>query len=290
MAKIHANGIDIWYELLGVGPTLALSHGWRGPTEDWPPGLLDELAQHARVLVYDVRGHGKTTWPGQIGDYSLPTYARDLSALLDALDIEQAHIGGVSQGGMISAQFAVDFPDQTRSLLICDSTAGNAVDEGPGGAWERALQGYLVAIEQMARSDGQEALAEWLIQLERENNQHYLDHPIPAEDREAKARRQNTHMPLEALCGTAEAIRLRPDLTARLKEVRMPALILAGEWDGFLACAERDHQLTDGSRFVRVRRCGHASPDWRPDAFLKTVTEFVADVEAGRDVAGEFEL
>ena len=70
----------------------------------------------------------------------------------------------------------------------------------------------------------------------------------------------------------------------------MPALVIAGEWDGFFPCAERDHQLLEGSRFVRVHRCGHASPDWRPDAFLPAVTEFIADVEAGRDVAGEIEL
>ena len=48
--------------------------------------------------------------------------------------------------------------------------------------------------------------------------------------------------------------------------------------------------LLRGSRFVRVRNCGHASPDWRPETFLKAVTEFIADVEACRPVAGEIEL
>ncbi len=105
MPTVQANGIDIWYELLGSGPTLALSHGWMGPTDDWPPGVLDALAEQLRVLVYDVRGHGRTSAPDDPEAYSVPTYAKDLAALLNALNIRQAHIGGVSQGGMISAQF-----------------------------------------------------------------------------------------------------------------------------------------------------------------------------------------
>ena len=60
--------------------------------------------------------------------------------------------------------------------------------------------------------------------------------------------------------------------------------------DGFLPCAERDHRLFEGSRYVLARRSGHNTAEWRPDAFVPTVTEFIADVEAGREVAGEFVL
>lgn len=290
MPTANVNGIDIWYELRGSGPTLALSHGWQGPTEDWPPGLLDTLARHICLLVYDVRGHGRTTAPEDTEAYSMPTYAQDLRALLDALGIEQAHIGGVSQGGMISAQFALDCPERTRSLLICDSTAGNGIDEGPGGEWERALQGYLEEMERIAREQSLAELAEWRILLNRELDEHYFDHPMPSEERDNKDRLRHARMSMAAFLGTARAIRFRPDLTGRLRDAQVPALVLAGEWDRFLPCAERDHRLIEGSRYALVRRCAHASPDWRPDAFVRTVTEFIADVEANRDVAGELEL
>ncbi len=69
----------------------------------------------------------------------------------------------------------------------------------------------------------------------------------------------------------------------------MPALVMVGEWDGFLPCAERDHQLIEGSRFVLVRRSGHSIDRWRPDVWAPTIAQFIADVEAGRDVAGELE-
>lgn len=289
MAVVRANGIDIWYELLGSGPTVALTHGWQGPTQDWPAGILDRLAEHARLLVYDVRGHGRTEAPEDAEAYSLPIYARDLRALLDALEIERPHIAGVSQGGMIAAQFAVDFPERTRSLLLCDSTAGNGADEGPGGDWERTLQRHFDFMAEYAREHGLLALAKERTRLARERDAHYFDYPEAPEERERKHDEKHTRMPLHAFLGTCLAIRRRPDLTARLRDVAVPALVVGGEWDRFYDCAERDHGLLEGSRFVRVLRCGHASPDWRPDVFVSAVTDFIADVEAGRDVAGEQE-
>lgn len=293
MPTVHANGIDIWYDLQGPsgkgGPTFALSHGWLGPTDGWPPWVYD-LTQHVRLLVYDVRGHGQTSAPEDPEAYSMPQYAADLRALLDALDIEQAHIGGCSQGGMISTQFAVDYPERTRSLIISDSTAGNGLDEGPGGAWERQLRQAFELMELLAVSEGLPALCERRIAYDMENDPHYYDHPEPAEERQARDRQRYAELSLHAFIGTNRAVRNRPDLTARVRELRMPTLVMVGEWDPFLPCAERDHQLIEGSRFVLVRRSGHGIDRWRPEVWAPTIAGFIADVEAGREVAGEYEL
>jgi len=290
MPIVRANDIDTWYELRGGGPTLVLCHGWMGPSDEWRPDVLDALSASARLLIYDVRGHGRTTAPDDPHAYSMPQYAADLRALLDALDIEQAHIAGISQGGMIATQFVVDYPERTRSFLLCDSTAGNGRDEGPGGAWEREMQASLARAEDLARDEGLAALAERKIRAARKNDAHDLEHPMSIEERDRKERLHHERMSLAAFLGSTQALRLRPDLTARLPELRLPALVMAGEWDDFLPCAERDHKLIEGARFVRVQRCAHSSETWRPDAFVSAVTQFVADVEAGRDVAGEFAL
>lgn len=297
MPTVRANDIDIWYDFDtskpasgggGAGPVIALTHGWRGPTADWPPNVF-ALREHARLLVYDVRGQGKTTEPEEPAAYSMPQYAADLRALLDALEIERAHIVGVSQGGMIAAQFAVDYPERTRSLVISDSTAGNGVDEGPGGAWERELGRGLEIMEGLAKSEGLAALAERKIAHDRANDPRYFEFPEPLDTRETRDRASYTNMSMAAFTGTARAIRTRPDLTARVRGLQMPVLIMAGERDDFLPCAERDHRLIEGSRFVLVRRSGHSIDRWRPDVWAPTIAQFIADVEGGRDVAGELE-
>jgi len=292
MPTVHANGIDIWYDVRGSAgsPDLVLNHGWLGPTEYWQPLVLETLGRHCRLLVYDVRGQGHTTAPEDPDAYSMPVYARDLTAVMDAAGIERAHILGVSQGGMIAAQFAVDFPQRTRSLLLCDSSAGNGVDEGPGGEWERKMQEGFVRMEEIARGEGLAELCERRIRNDIETNPRYYEHPEPAEERQRKDRRRHAEITLHGFIGTARALRDRPDLTARLRELQMPALVIGGEWDDFFPCSVRDHELIQGSRFVRMRHCAHDSTSWRTDAFLKTVTEFIADVEAGRDVAGEIDL
>jgi len=301
MPTVRANDIDIWYELRGSsagggsasggGPTLALSHGWMGPTEFWPQAVVEGLTAKLRVLFYDVRGHGKTTVPEDLDAYSMPQYASDLRALLDALALDRVHIGGVSQGGMISAQFAADYPERTRSLIISDSTAGNGADEGAAGTWERTLADAFVQMEEIARAEGVDAVRVRRMEYDREHDPHYAGNPLePPAVREERDVRRYAELTMNGFVGTNRAIRNRPDLTARLRELHMPALVIGGEWDGFYPCSVRDHKLLEGSRFVTMRRCAHASPDWRPDAFVPAVTRFVADVEAGRDVAGELVL
>ena len=152
------------------------------------------------------------------------------------------------------------------------------------------MQGHLEAMEQVARERGLAELAELRIQANREHDPHYYEYPEPLEVRERRDRECVTRMSLAAFIGTNRAMRLRPDLTARLPELQMPALVLVGEWDDFRPCAERDHRLIEGSRYVLARNSGHGTPSWRPDVFVRAVTEFIADVEAGRDVAGEFEV
>ncbi len=290
MPIAHANGIDIWYDYsLGSGPAIVLNHGWRGPSADWQPEAL-QLRAHGRLLLYDVRGHGRTSSPDDIDSYTLPQYAADLRALLDALDIEQAHIAGVSMGGMIAAQFACDYPERTRSLVISDSTAGNGVDEGPGGEWERTLARGTESMEHIARKEGLAALAERRIAYDKENDPRYFAFPEALETREARDRASYTNMSLAAFIGTARAIGKRPDNTARIRELHMPVLIMSGEFDDFRPCGERDHKLIEGSRYVLAKNSGHSIDRWRPDIFVPQIAAFIADVEAGRDAGGEYAL
>ena len=67
----------------------------------------------------------------------------------------------------------------------------------------------------------------------------------------------------------------------------MPVLVSCGEWDTFYPCAVRDHALIKNSRLVTIRGAAHATPDYKPELWMRAVFDFIDDVEAGRDVRGE---
>jgi 3-oxoadipate enol-lactonase len=290
MPTVQLNGIDVWYDYsLGSGPTIAMNHGWRGASEQWPTSLW-ELRHVGRILVYDVRAQGRTSEPEDPASFTMPQYAADLRALMDHLEIDQAHIVGVSQGGMIAAQFACDYPERTRSVVISDSTAGNGVDEGPGGEWERTMQRNLEVMRALAERDGLEALGRRVIQHGRDNDAHYYEFPEPLDIRETRDLRSYTNMSLAGYLGSNLAIANRPDNTARIRELHMPAFVIQGEWDDFLPCGKRDHKLLEGSRYLLARKSAHSVDRWREDIWAPQIGAFLRDVEAGRQIAGELDL
>jgi len=285
MPNIFTNGIDTYYEFHGhgAGLPLVLIHGFGGCTDNWRDLALP-LASQRTLLLYDLRGHGRTTAPQELSSYSLPIFAADLAALLQAHGIARAHIAGLSMGGMIAAQFALDFPDMLHSLLLCDTTAGNCVQEGPASAYERFIIKALTSMAQIAEECGFEELAQQESEWAMEHDPHFHERPLPSQDTEERA------ISLPGYLGAHKAMRERPDLSGRLKTIQVPTLILVGELDDFLPCAQRDHHLIEGSRFVLVRRAGHGTPRWQPPAFQQAVLQFLDDVEKGRPIPGDYEL
>jgi pimeloyl-ACP methyl ester carboxylesterase len=285
MPVLSANGIDIYYEQHGAGPPLVMTHGFTDCTEEWR-ALVLPLAARRQLLLHDIRGHGRTTAPAEPSAYSVETFAADLRGLMLRLGIERADIGGVSMGGMIAVRFALDYPQMVSSLLLCDTTAGNGQPDGEAGRFEYLLRGYFLAMEHVAANHGLSELAERMIAWARVNDPHHSENPEPEE----MTRQRLAGISLQGFLGALQAIRERPDLVHRLGEVQAPTLVLVGEWDNFLPSARLAHQAIEGSRFVLIRRSGHSTPTWRPQAFQRAVAEFLDAVEAGRPVGGEFEL
>lgn len=121
MPKIETNDIQTYYEVHGEGIALVLIHGIGACYKMWQP-QMEELSKHFNVVVYDVRGHGESS--GSDGKYSLKLFASDLKVLLDKLGIEQAHICGLSMGGLVAQQFAIDYPTMVDKLVLVNTFWG----------------------------------------------------------------------------------------------------------------------------------------------------------------------
>ena len=132
-SAVDVNGTRLNYVVTGDGPrVVVLTHGLGSDLEFWTPHV-EALAKHYRVLRWDLRGAGQSARPP--GPYSPTLFAQDLAALLDRLEITEAHVVGHSGGGGVSQRFALDFPARVRSLVLVSTSSEPLVSYFTRFAW-----------------------------------------------------------------------------------------------------------------------------------------------------------
>ncbi|AXO87575.1 alpha/beta fold hydrolase [Pseudomonas parafulva] len=118
MARFEHAGCRLHYEVHGQGEPLVLLHGLGSSSQDWER-QVPVLSRHYQVILMDLRGHGQSAKPRS--GYRIATFSDDLLALLQHLGCGPVHVVGLSMGGMVGFQFAVDHPQWLRSLCIVNS-------------------------------------------------------------------------------------------------------------------------------------------------------------------------
>lgn len=215
--QVTVNGIDTHYvyDDRSGGPELAFIHQLGGDLSVW-----DTLAGHFRhrhcVLRYDVRGHGGSGIAGAAnGPSGFAQMAADLAALFDAAGIERAHIVGMSMGGMIAQQFALDHPRRVLTLTLCD-TASHTPAAARASWNERAAA---------VRRDGLAGLADaTMTRWFSGEFQRLRPHEVE------RVREVFLRTPAEGYALACEALR-DFDARERLAQLRVPALVVAGRHD-----------------------------------------------------------
>jgi 3-oxoadipate enol-lactonase len=220
---------------------------------------LEALEPHFRVLRYDTRGHGGSQ--ATEGAYTLGQLGSDAVCLLDVLGVERVHWAGISLGGMIGQELALNRPDRLLSLTLCDTTAALPAEAQP--LWQERIE--------TARTKGLEALIEGT--LERWFTPAFLAGNPPQVD---QIREQFLSTPVAGYVGCSEAIRGLNYLD-RLSEINIPTLIIVGEEDpGTPVAASRAIQeRIAGSRLVVLPRAAHLSNVEQSRAFNQALGEFL---------------
>src|SRR5918911_1083992 len=134
----EVNGARLYYEAEGRGPAVVLIHGGLVDSRLWD-AQMKPLSKHFRVVRYDIRGYGRS--PAPTGEY---WPHEDLRALLDYLKIGRATIVGLSLGGIVAADFALEYPDRVdRLVLVGSGLRGDKQPQpkDPKLAWEAAQRG-----------------------------------------------------------------------------------------------------------------------------------------------------
>ena len=118
MQTIHLPDFRLHYDIAGKGVPLLLIHGLGSSGRDWEK-QVPFFEKDYQVIALDLRGHGQSDKPP--GPYSIRMFAEDTAALLCELEVESAHIAGISMGGMVALELALQFPELVRRLTIINS-------------------------------------------------------------------------------------------------------------------------------------------------------------------------
>lgn len=119
MPEIIVDDVALHYQCFGEGENLVLIHGLGANLAFWFPGIASMLSQNYRVILYDLRGHGKSAIP--TSGYSIAHMTSDLNALLEHLGVEHFHVVGHSFGARVALHYATLCPHQVATLTLADT-------------------------------------------------------------------------------------------------------------------------------------------------------------------------
>ncbi len=258
----------LYIETEGQGPALVLLHGWGLHGGIWDT-LLPRLTPHLKVTRIDLPGHGRSRVLSMPA--TLPELAR---MLLDAAPLEAVWLGW-SLGGLVALQAALTAPQRLRALVLANSTPRFVT--GPG--WSEAMP--------------PERLAEFGLGLKvdyRETLLRFLSLQVQGEESARAALRQlrgplfERGEPDTASLATGLALLQQSDLRARLKEVAVPTLLMAGTHDRLTppGATEAMARAIAGARLEVFPKSAHAPFISHPQEFTAALLEFVRGLPARR--------
>ena len=266
------NDINLYYEEHGIGYPLIWSHEFAGDYRSWNP-QVHYFSRHYRVITYNARGYPPSDVPDCLDDYTQTQSVDDLKALLDFLEIEQAHIGGLSMGGNVALNFGLTYPKMARSLIVAGTGAGSTDQDA-----------FRINVNQRAdkmRAGGMESMGDYSnsptrVQLLRKDPLGYEEF------------RQGLmeHSPLGSALTFSGVQGRRPTIFAleeRMRALDVPTLVMTGDEDE--PCIETSvfmKRCIPKSGLAVIPQSGHAINLEEPELFNRLVMEFLSAVEHGK--------
>lgn len=257
------DGGVLYYEMMGQGEPLVLIHGGGIDRRMWD-GQVRAFARKYRVIMYDVRGHG-------LSKGMPPMYhnTEDLRQLLAYLKIRRAHIMGLSLGGGVTIDFAIEHPEMVRTIIPV----------GPG------LSGYVIAGEDV--KEGDRRLTEALISGDYEQARELMlrswtDGPRRTPEQvDPKVRQAVRAMLTHGIAPgrtMGRSLTPNPPAVGRLAEIGAPTMVVVGTIDmsDILKIVDKVCEDIPGAERVNIPDAAHMVNMERPDEFNRAVLEFLS--------------
>jgi pimeloyl-ACP methyl ester carboxylesterase len=269
---LEVNGVSLWHRLTGEGEPVVQIHGAGFGHFNLDPVTPIVAGAGFRVIDYDQRGYGQSDKPVQ--HYDMEVFADDLAALLDALEVERAHVHGTSMGGMVAIAFAGKYPQRTQSVVINCAAAKlgrmgrlifkNWIDiasmdpDGPGSRILAELISWQAVNKRFLESEAGQGIVDHCQQILRESNRVEVFTAV-----------------CQAMCDM--------DLTPWLPRITSPALVVGGDedimtpWDqGPEGVGQQGiYEGIAGSERVVIEGAGHSTIFDATEEYGAAVVEFL---------------
>lgn len=267
---LSSNGIRLCYQQMGDSSNepVVLIAGLGEQLGEWPDGFCELLSKNYRVIRYDNRDIGLSdNMTGQ--HYSLNDMANDALGLLDALEIKQAHVVGMSMGGMIAQILSAECPERIASLCLIMSTSGKPGLPGPTPAVQEIMT---------KKTDGtvDGFIENWVEGKRRIDSPSYPTKESTLRDK-AMSNCERSYNPggyMRHLMAIAE----NGSRVNYLEKIRCPSLVLHGTEDPLIPkqCAQDLVKHIQDSKLELIEGMGHNLP---PELHARLCNSIIANIE-----------
>jgi 3-oxoadipate enol-lactonase len=257
--------VNVWYDVHGEGPAVALVHAGVADSRMWEPQLGALSARHT-VLRVDLPGFGRSPLEG--------TEISNRNAVRNALDgagIDRAALVGVSLGGATALELALESPERVTALVLVGTGLA-------GHEWSDQVEAFGAEEEEALGRGDLDAAITANLQMWLAGPRRSLD-AIDPSVRERVAEMQRDAFVLQKGHDDLRVVRLDPPPSQRLGEVRVPTLIVTGDEDvkDIHEIADKLHAEIPGAQRATIADAAHLPNLERPEEFNRIVLDFLAE-------------
>jgi pimeloyl-ACP methyl ester carboxylesterase len=274
------DGTSLYVEETGAGTPVVFIHEYAGDYRSWEPQLRHFCRQH-RCVTYSQRGYPPSDVPSDPARYSQDIARDDVIAVMDALDIDRAHVVGHSMGAYTALHVGIHYPRRCLSVTAAGCGWGSTADPGKRDAMKAmaAETGKMFAEEGIASAAAKYADAPMRQAFKNKNPRGWVEFGRMLAEHSAEGH-AHTMLNLQLKRPTLW------EMEGQLKRFSVPLLVIVGD---------EDDPCLDGSLFIKrtaptaallvLPRAGHTINSEEPAAVNAALAEIFAAAEAGRWLA-----
>jgi pimeloyl-ACP methyl ester carboxylesterase len=247
----------MYHEKTGQGLPLVFIHGLGSSTRDWEY-QVDDFSPSYEAITFDLRGHGQSDKPE--GPYTIPMFAADTAALLKELGVESAHVVGVSLGGAVALQLALDHPEMVKTLTVVNSAPAMY---GSAEQIKQEVDRRVAIVQQVGMRAMGEALAPNLFPA-----------PDQAGLRRTFVERWAENDPRAYIDATRSVAEW--NVLDQVASIQCPTLVIASEYDySPVEVKESYAKLMPDAQLIVIRDAHHGVPMEKPAEFNAVLSAFL---------------